>query len=125
MDENAVTNNEELEPDQGGDVPSVGDDPTPEPTPTPTPTDPLLAALKVDLGIRSTAYDERLQARIEAAKERIGATGITLADTESDNDLVLMYAAWLWRNRSTGEGMPDMLKTTLLNRLFGEKARTS
>ena len=123
MDENAVTNNEELEPTQGGDVPSVGDDPTPEPTPVPV--DPMLAALKTDLGIRSTAYDERLQARIEAAKERIGAIGITLADTEADNDLVLMYAAWLWRNRSTGEDMPDMLRTTLYNRLFGEKARTS
>lgn len=84
----------------------------------------LLAALKVDLGIRSIAYDERLLARIEAARQRIGDLGITLNDTEADNDLLLMYAAWLWRSRTTGEGQPDMLKKTLYNRLFGEKART-
>lgn len=85
----------------------------------------LLAALKTDLGIRSTAYDERLTARVTAAQQRIGDLGITLADTEEDNDLVLMYAAWLWRNRTTGDKMPEMLRTTLYNRLFGEKARPS
>lgn len=84
----------------------------------------LLAALKTDLGIRSSLYDERLSARITAARERIEALGITMADTEADNDLILMYAAWLWRSRTTGEGQPDMLKKTLYNRLFGEKART-
>ena len=57
-------------------------------------TTALLAALKVDLGIRSDAFDERLNARILAAQQRIG------------------------------EGMPQMLKSTLYNRLFGEKART-
>ena len=94
---------------------------------TPTvqdPVDPMLAALKVDLGIRSNAYDDRLAARIEAARQRIGDLGVTLADTTEDNDLVLMYAGWLWRNRGTGEAMPMMLRSTLYNRLFGEKART-
>ena len=124
MDENAVsTNSEETEENTGGDVPSAGEDPTPEPTPTPEPADPMLAALKIDLGIRSNLYDERLQARITAAQQRIGDLGITLAGTEEDNDLVLMYAAWLWRCRTTGEGMPRMLESTLHNRLFGQKAR--
>lgn len=88
-------------------------------------TTALLAALKVDLGIRSDAFDERLNARILAAQQRIGDLGVTLTETEEDKDLVLMYAAWLWRSRTTGEGMPQMLKSTLYNRLFGEKARTS
>lgn len=87
--------------------------------------DPMLAALKVDLGIRSNAYDDRLSARIEAAKQRIADVGITLNDTAEDNDLVLMYAAWLWRSRATGEDKPLMLRSALYNRLFGEKARTS
>ena len=124
MDENAVsTNSEENEEITGGDVPSTGDDPAP--APTPEPADPMLTALKVDLGIRSNAYNERLATRIEVAKERIGGLGITLADTEEDNDLVLMYAAWLWRSRTTGEAQPPMLRSTLYNRLFGEKARIS
>ena len=87
-------------------------------------TQVLLAHLKTDLGIRSNVYDDRLTARITVAQQRLGGLGITLADTEEDNDLVLMYAAWLWRSRVSGEGMPQMLRTTLYNRLFGEKAAT-
>ena len=83
----------------------------------------LLPALKTDLGIRSDAYDDRLTARLEAAIQRLGDLGITLTETEKDKDLVLMYAAWLWRNRASGEAMPEMLRMTLYNRLFGEKAR--
>ena len=60
---------------------------------------------------------------LERRGERIGDLGVTLTETEEDKDLVLMYAAWLWRSRTTGEGMPQMLKSTLYNRLFGEKAR--
>ena len=120
-DENILTEEENT---SGENETPAGDDPV-DPTPDPEPVDPMLAALKVDLGIRSSAYDERLTARIEVAKERIGGLGITLADTEEDNDLVLMYAAWLWRSRTTGEAQPPMLRSTLYNRLFGEKARIS
>ena len=88
-------------------------------------TQVLLAHLKTDLGIRSNVYDDRLTARITVAQQRLGGLGITLADTDEDNDLVLMYAAWLWRSRVSGEGMPQMLRTTLYNRLFGEKAAIS
>ena len=34
-----------------------------------------------------------------------------------------MYAAYLWRSRTTGEGMPRMLRYALNNRLFSRKAR--
>ena len=40
-----------------------------------------------------------------------------------DRDLVVMYAAYLWRSRSTGEDMPRMLRYALNNRLFSRKAR--
>ena len=118
-DENILTEEENT---SGENETPAGDDP---PAPTPEPVDLMLAALKVDLGIRSNAYDERLTARIEASRQRIADVGITLNDTAADNDLVLMYAAWLWRSRTTGEDKPLMLRSALYNRLFGQKARTS
>lgn len=83
----------------------------------------LLAAVHADLGIASKAFDERLLPRIRTAQARIAEEGITLADTEEDRDLVVMYAAYLWRSRSTGEDMPRMLRYALNNRLFSRKAR--
>lgn len=84
----------------------------------------LLQSLKVDLGIVSKAYDERLSARLQSAEEELGAMGITLENSARDRDLVIMYAAWLHRDRIEGKAMPRMLKRALNNRLFGEKART-
>ena len=86
-------------------------------------TNPLLTALKIDLGISSTAFDDRLLARIQTAEQRIGEAGITLNNSPADQDLVLMYAAWLWSSRTTGAPMPRMLQYALHSRLFGEKAR--
>lgn len=82
----------------------------------------LLAAVHADLGIASKAFDERLLARIRTAQARIADEGITLADTEEDRDLVVMYACYLWRERATGAGMPRMLRYALNNRLFSRKA---
>ena len=83
----------------------------------------LLPALKVDLGISATVYDERLTARISTAMERITAEGVTLQDTVGDRDLVLMYAAWLWRGRVEQSPMGRMLRVALNNRVFAEAAR--
>lgn len=82
----------------------------------------LLQGLKLDLGISATAFDSRLLSRIRAAQARIAEEGIELEDTEEDRDLVIMYAAYLWRQRVTGEGMPRMLRYALNNRLFSRKA---
>ena len=82
----------------------------------------LLAMLKVDLGITTTAYDTRLTQYINSAKEMIGTEGITLNTTDlEDAQLVVMYAGWLWRKRDNGDAMPRMLRWTLNNRLFSEK----
>ena len=83
----------------------------------------LLSGLKVDLGIRSQVYDGRLRDRLCEAQERLAAEGITLENTTADRDLVIMYAAWLWRNRIDGAPMPRMLVIARNNRLFGQKAR--
>ena len=82
----------------------------------------LLKALRVDLGITSEAFSQRLLSRIRTAQARIEEEGITLEDTEQDRDLVVMYAAYLWRSRTSGEGMPRMLRYALNNRLFSRKA---
>ena len=83
----------------------------------------LLPALKVDLGISATAYDDRLTARLNTAMERITAEGVTLQDTVGDRDLVLMYAAWLWRGRVEQSPMGRMLRVARNNRVFSEAAR--
>lgn len=79
----------------------------------------LLPLLKIDLGITADLFDQRLIARIRTAVERITAMGITLENTPADEDLVLMYAAWLWRSRVDQAPMGRMLQLALNNRLFG------
>lgn len=83
----------------------------------------LLAALRADLGISSQAFDDRLMEKLRTAQARIAEEGITLDDTSEDRDLVVMYAAWLWRSRVSGDGKPRMLRYALNNRLFSRKAR--
>lgn len=83
----------------------------------------LLTALKTDLGIRSELYDKRLTDRLCEAQNALADLGIVLEDTVDDRDLVIMYAAWLWRGRVDGEPMPRMLVMARNNRLFGRKMR--
>lgn len=83
----------------------------------------LLSALKLDLGISSVAFNDRLLSRIRAAQARIEEEGVILEDTIEDQELVVMYAAYLWRERVSGEDMPRMLRYALNNRLFAQKAR--
>lgn len=84
-----------------------------------------LTMLKVDLGVTGTDYDDRLSQYITSAEQMIGTEGITLTDRPEDQQLVVSYAAWLWRRRDSGSGMPRMLRYLLNNRLFAEKAGTA
>ena len=82
----------------------------------------LLQMLKIDLGITTTAYDNRLQQYLDSAKAEIEREGATLnATVLGDAQLIVMYAAWMWRRRDTMEGMPRMLRYALNNRIFAEK----
>lgn len=86
----------------------------------------LLSGLKVDLGIMSTAYDERLRQYLESAEKEIEREGIALsADSVDDRDIVIRYAAWMWRMRDKEAGMPRMLRWQLNNRLFQAKTEDS
>lgn len=89
-------------------------------------TTTMLAQLKVDLGITTDAYDNRLMQYLNAAAGQIAREGITL-DSSQDDDVLLqvMYAAWMWRRRDSGEGMPRMLRYQMNNRLFQEKVTTN
>lgn len=86
----------------------------------------MLAMLKIDLGITATAYDTRLGQLLDIAKKEIEREGVTLHTNTVDDDanLVIMYAAWLWRRRDTMEGMPRMIRYALNNRVFAEKMNT-
>lgn len=81
----------------------------------------LLTMLKIDCGITTTAFDERLTQYVDTAKAEITREGATLVDTASDSQLIVMYAAWLWRKRDTGEGMPRMLRYALNQKVFSQK----
>lgn len=87
----------------------------------------LLEMLKVDLGITVNAYDARLTQCLTTAQENIIAEGVSDLDTTniSDANLVIMYAAWMWRRRDTMDAMPRMLRWCLNNRVMGVKARDS
>lgn len=81
----------------------------------------LLPSLKVDLGITTTAYDERLKAYLNNAQKEIQREGVQLGNEVDDDQLTIMYAAWTWRKRDSGEGMPRMLRYALNNKVFSQK----
>lgn len=84
----------------------------------------ILTMLKVDLGITTTAYDERLEQYVESAKTQIEREGAVLSLEVVDHvQTIIMYAAWMWRRRDTGEGMPRMLRYQLNNLVLSQKMK--
>ena len=85
----------------------------------------ILKSLKVDIGILSTtAYDERLTEIIKSSYQMIVREGAATLDADvlEDAQLIVMYSAWTWRKRDSGEGMPRMLRWALNNRIMSDKA---
>ena len=82
----------------------------------------MLERLKIDLGITTDAYDDRLSQYLDSAERFIRTEGadIDLTDPQ-DEQIVIMYAAWLWRKRDSLEGMPRMLRWVLNNRIMQGK----
>lgn len=82
-----------------------------------------LSMLKTDLGITTTAYDARLQQYLTSAQQMIEREGVKTLDLSAleDAQLVVMYAAWMWRRRDSQDGMPRMLRWALNNRIMSEK----
>lgn len=86
----------------------------------------ILAMLKSNLSIMTTAQDNYLGFLINSSKKNIAEMGITLDLNESDDvNLVIMYAAYLFRKRAEDNPvMPRMLQFAIHNRLFSEKMKS-
>ena len=90
------------------------------------PDSTMLSMLKTDLGISAaqTAYDTRLVQLLTVAQKAIIEEGASTLDASDplDMQLIVMYAAWLWRRRDSMDGMPRSLRYQLNRRIFAEKA---
>ena len=88
----------------------------------------ILAMLKVNLQIiaGNTLQDEYLRNLIATARQMITREGIMLTDSIEDGNLVVMYAAYLYRKRADDAPvMPRMLRYAMNNRLFSQKVSES
>lgn len=86
--------------------------------------DTKLKILKMDLQIMTPKLDEYLTFLLSTAADFIAREGIALgSESDADAMLEIMYAAWLYRKRKTGEPMPRALRYNLNNRLFSQKMR--
>lgn len=88
--------------------------------------DDLLTMLKSNLQMVSTSFDTYLTQLISVAKQEISREGIMLDESQnSDCNLIVMYAAYLYRKRAADNPvMPRMLRYALNNRVFAEKMRS-
>ena len=86
----------------------------------------ILEMLKSNLDKTTSVKDDYLKFLIDASKEKIAEEGITLDLSKSgDVNLVVMYAAYLFRKRAEDNPvMPRMLRYALNNRLFSEKMKS-
>ena len=84
--------------------------------------DERLILLKADLELLGNVKDVLLKHLLHVAEERINAEGISLTDSISDENLRVMYAAYLYRKRAAeNTTMPRMLRWALNNRLMQQK----
>lgn len=89
----------------------------------------ILTLLQSDLDILAPDTTRTLQLNhlIDTAIKFIEREGVTFTAgdnfTAEEADVVMMYASYLYRDRKTDEGMPRMLRWSLNNLLFSQKAR--
>lgn len=90
----------------------------------------LLSLLKMQLIISSAAYDGLLAQKISAAKDMIAREGAVLPDAENnytaeDNELVVGYAAYLYRKGKADDTVfPRWLRYALNNRVLHDRAQS-
>lgn len=100
----------------------------------------VLTMLKTNLSIVSTntSMDTYLGQLLQAGLRAIEREGIVLevtkdesgnmtaVDDPDDANLMVMYAAWLFRKRAEDNpAMPRMLRYSLNNKLFSQKGKVS
>ena len=77
--------------------------------------------LRANLGFFDSTLPEALDAYLasllKTAEQELQHCGIQInPEDQSDAQLLVMYAAWLYRKRATGEGKPPMLTSAIRNR---------
>lgn len=88
--------------------------------------DERLILLKADLELMGSIKDAYLKHLLAVAEEEIAREGIRLTDSVSDENLRIMYAAYLYRKRAAEiTTMPRMLRWALNNRLMKQKGATA
>ncbi len=77
--------------------------------------------VKLDLQLHHNAFDVLLEQYIDAARTFIRKeSGKEVTDSADDVQIVVMYAAYLYRKRAAPDTeMPRMLRWALNNRAFG------
>lgn len=98
----------------------------------------VLNLLKNNLEITNSINDEYLNHLINTATGYITQSGYTFGEeyTDSEKNLIVMYASHLYRNRLTSseghyttaknpQGMPDMLRYELNNAILSQKMRAN
>ena len=85
-----------------------------------------MTKLNLEIPATNTLFDTYISNLITAAQQMITREGITLTDTVEDGNLIVMYAAYLYRKRADdAPQMPRMLRYALNNRLFSQKVGES
>lgn len=81
-----------------------------------------MTKLNLEIPAANTLFDAYINNLIDAAKQMISREGIVLTESIEDGNLVVMYAAYLYRKRAEDTPqMPRMLRYALNNRLFSQK----
>ena len=82
--------------------------------------EPILKRLKQSLPLTSTAYDDLLNGLIKRATTALQMANTGINDktlTADDEELIIMYAAWLWRtNKQPDLQMPPALRLAINDR---------
>lgn len=84
----------------------------------------ILLSLKYNLDIipDDTSRDDYLNQLIASAKALIKREGVILTGSYEDGQLIVMYAAYMYRKRAdSDQPMPRMLRWTLNNKIFSQK----
>ena len=85
--------------------------------------------LKADLGFYGDppeAVGEYMGRLLESARTALASSGVTIDPEDMrDEELVAMYAAWLYRKRDSGGEKPRMLREALNDRKVLEKVASS
>lgn len=82
--------------------------------------------LCADIGLAPGSVPEAtrklMDADLAAARQRLGIAGILVDDGDLDDlQLLVMFAAWLYRGRVNDQPMPQMLRLAIRDRQTADK----